>query len=106
MTAISSDPVVMEFFPSLQDYDHTKKMIEYIMQHQEQHGYGIYAVELKDTKEFIGFVGLDRTRLTIPSIQFENVEVVEIGWRLQLIIGIKVMPPKLPPQFWIMLSTF
>lgn len=82
MAAISSDPVVMEFFPSLQDYDHTQKMVEYIMQHHEQHGYGLYAVELKDTQEFIGFVGLDRTRFTIPSIQLENVEVVEIGWRL------------------------
>jgi len=45
--------------------------------HFAEHGFGLFAVELGDNREFIGFVG-------IVHVQFEAhfTPVVEIGWRL------------------------
>ena len=43
----------------------------------DQHGWGLWAVELKETKEFIGFIGLQPQ----PDL-FEFSSCVEIGWRL------------------------
>lgn len=81
MAAINADPLVMEYFPSKQDLSRTKKMIDYINSHHEKYGYGLYAVEIKDTHEFIGFVGLDHPAFNIPGLKPQS-EVIEIGWRL------------------------
>ncbi|TAL59794.1 MAG: N-acetyltransferase [Legionella sp.] len=82
MTAISSDPIVMEHFPAIQDSAATQALIDHINQHYEQFGYALYAVEIKDTHEFIGFVGLNHPRFTIPNFQPKGLPIVEIGWRL------------------------
>jgi len=82
MAAINADPLVMEHFPSTQDLMRTQKMIDYIIQHYEKHGYGVYAVETKDTHQFIGFVGLDHPLFEIPNLKPKKSEVVEILWRL------------------------
>lgn len=81
MSAISADPLVMEYFPSIQNAERTQQMIEYIAKHFEQYGYGLYAVELKNTG-FIGFVGLDHPAFEIPGLDVPRSEVIEIGWRL------------------------
>jgi RimJ/RimL family protein N-acetyltransferase len=49
MTAISSDPKVMEHFPALQDNAATQTLIDHINQHYEKFGYAAYAVEIKDS---------------------------------------------------------
>lgn len=51
MTAISSDPIVMEHFPAIQDGAATQALIDRINQHYEQFGYALYAVEIKDVHE-------------------------------------------------------
>lgn len=38
--------------------------------------WGLFAVELKDTGEFIGFIGLH-----VDSPEFEMADASEIGWR-------------------------
>lgn len=58
MTAISSDTMVMEHFPAIQDRAATQALVDRMNQHFEKFGYAAYAVEIKDTHEFIGFVGL------------------------------------------------
>jgi RimJ/RimL family protein N-acetyltransferase len=40
-------------------------------------GWGFWAVERRDTREFIGFVGLNRPQVALPFTP-----CVEIGWRL------------------------
>lgn len=40
-------------------------------------GFGLWAVELKETQELIGFVGLN-----IPDFETNFMPAVEIGWRL------------------------
>ena len=82
MTAISSDPMVMEHFPAIQDSAATQGLINHINQHYEQFGYALYAVEIKDTHEFIGFVGLNQPPFEIPNFQPKGLPIVEIGWRL------------------------
>lgn len=82
MTAISSDPMVMEHFPALQDSAATQALIDHINQHHEKFGYALYAVEIKDTHEFIGFVGLNHPPFEIHNFQPKGLPIVEIGWRL------------------------
>ena len=82
MTEISASKVVMEYFPAISSVDDTIILINKIKDHFIKYGYGLYAVELVDTSEFIGFVGLNRVGFNIPG--FDNVEqpIMEIGWRL------------------------
>ena len=77
MAAISGDKRVMEYFPSTQDLNHTKKLINKISNQQNRLGYSLYAVELKSTSEMIGFVGLLDTDLDAYFTP-----AIEIGWRL------------------------
>lgn len=77
MLDINQDPQVMEYFPRLQDLATTKKLIETINEHQKEHNFSLYATELKETNEFIGFIGL----ITID-FDAHFTPAVEIGWRL------------------------
>jgi len=77
MTAINQDSNVMEYFPGLQNTDQTLQFINRIKQHQDDHGFSLYAIEIKNTGEFIGFAGL-----LIPSFEAHFTPAVEIGWRL------------------------
>ncbi len=75
-----ADPDVMKYFPAVQtvadSYVQANRGRDYI----EAHGWGFWAVELKSTGEFIGFVGLhaQEANCGIPNAPF-----VEIGWRLR-----------------------
>lgn len=80
MAVISADPKVMHYFPATQTREETAALIQCIIAHQKQHGYSLYACELKSTGEMIGFVGLlyrTRDELAIPGMPG-----TEIGWRL------------------------
>lgn len=75
--ALNADPVVMEHFPKLSTLQETKEMIERIEAAFAKNTFGLWAVELKSTNEFIGFVGLAR-----PNFDAHFTPCVEIGWRL------------------------
>ncbi len=77
MFAINQDPKVMEYFPSLQNLEMTKNFIDKVNTHFENHGYSLYASARKDTKEFIGFIGL-----LIADFESHFTPATEIGWRL------------------------
>lgn len=82
MTAINSDPLVMEHFPAIQDMTVTQALIDHFNQHYEQFGYAAYAVEIKATHELIGFVGLNHPPFAIPNFKPNSLPIVEIAWRL------------------------
>lgn len=82
MAAISSDPLVMEHFPATQGIAVTQALVDHINQHYTKFGYAPYAVETKDTHEFIGFVGLSHPPFEIPNFIPKGLPIVEIGWRL------------------------
>lgn len=77
LITISQDPEVMQHFPSIPSNDDVKNLFDKINQHQKDKGYSLYAVELKSTADFIGFVGL----LTV-GYQAHFTPAVEIGWRI------------------------
>lgn len=74
---MNSDPVTMEFFPKTLSFDESRQFYERIQLEFRERGYGLYAVEIKDTKEFIGFTGF---HYTVMDTEFSP--CVEIGWRL------------------------
>lgn len=80
MFRINQDPKVMEYFPALVNKEDTLSFIDRVFKHQDEHGYSLYAVELKSTHEMIGFIGLlhrIREELDVPFNPS-----TEIGWRL------------------------
>ncbi len=69
----------MEFFPVLLSQAETESMVKVIEDRIDQHGFGFWAAELKETQEFIGFIGLN-----VPGYLLLFSPCVEIGWRLEL----------------------
>ena len=77
LVALNADPAVLRYFPALMSPADTDAMLERIHAHFEQHGYGLWAAELRATGECIGYIGLN-----IPRFQLPFSPCVEIGWRL------------------------
>lgn len=77
MAAISADPKVMQFFPSTQSEEHTKKFIERMQSQFAEKGYCYFAAELLATRKVIGFIGL-----SYQNYEASFTPCVDIGWRL------------------------
>lgn len=75
--ALNADPAVMEHFPARLSRAETEAMVGRIRAHFEQHGFGIWAVEVPGVAPFIGTVGL-----MVPAHELPFTPCVEIGWRL------------------------
>jgi len=75
--ALNRDPEVMTYFPALLDRDHARAIMTKIQSSIDDHGYGLWAVEVVGGARFIGFCG-------IRDIPFGAAftPAVEIGWRL------------------------
>ncbi|MGD8108913.1 GNAT family N-acetyltransferase [Vibrio sp. TRT 17S01] len=76
---MGADPQVMRYFPALLSHDESDAMVQRIFDIIDQKGWGFWAVELKETREFIGFVGLHQQA---QDSGIPNAPLVEIGWRL------------------------
>ena len=74
---MNADPVVMEYFPETYTEERTRKFVDRIRERWAELGYGLWAVERKDTGGFIGYVGL--WPATFPA---HFTPAVEVGWRL------------------------
>jgi len=74
---ITSDPLVMEYFPAPLSREESGALIDRIKAHQAQHGFTFFAAELRHTAQFIGFIGMVYTPFEAPFTP-----CVEIGWRL------------------------
>ena len=75
--AMNRDPQVMQYFPSLLNRRQSDLMVNRVEVHFKEHGFGLWAAELRATKEFIGFIGL-----SVPRFHAAFMPCVEIGWRL------------------------
>lgn len=75
--AMNADAEVMEFFPRRFSHEQTTAMVETIEADFNAEGFGLWALETKETGEFIGYTGLGR--LGFDAHFTPNVEV---GWRL------------------------
>jgi RimJ/RimL family protein N-acetyltransferase len=75
--AMNADEEVMRYFPRLLTREESDESIALWRGQIEDRGWGNWAVELRATGEFIGFVGLTVPRRVLPFSP-----CVEIGWRL------------------------
>jgi len=74
---MNADPRVMEFFPARLSRAESDTLVDWVETHFAERGFGPSAAELKDTGEFIGFIGL-----SVPRFEAAFTPCVEIGWRI------------------------
>ncbi|HET8766799.1 MAG TPA: GNAT family N-acetyltransferase [Pedococcus sp.] len=75
--ALNDDPAVMEHFPHHLTREQSDAMADRIATFLDEHGWGLWAVEVLDTGQFIGFTGL-----AVPRFEEHFTPCVEVGWRL------------------------
>lgn len=75
--AMNKDARVMRYFPATLTDEQTELFYNRIQSEFERNGWGLYAVELKSSGEFIGYVGLHEI-----GFDADFTPGVEIGWRL------------------------
>lgn len=75
--ALNADPEVMEYFPACLTEEETRGLVGRMEGKFEKNGFGLWAVETKNSGAFIGFVGLNT-----PDFEARFTPCVEIGWRL------------------------
>ncbi len=74
--AMNRDAEVMRYFPALLTEEQSLVFYSRIQQHIASHGFGLYAVIIKETRAFAGFTGC-----MIPAFEASFTPCVEIGWR-------------------------
>lgn len=75
--ALNADPRVMEHFPATLSREESDARAAFIEAQFEEHGFGLWAVEIVNVTRFAGFIGL-----SIPRFKAHFTPCVEIGWRL------------------------
>jgi RimJ/RimL family protein N-acetyltransferase len=74
---MNADARVMEFFPGCLTREESDALIDSIESHFDNHGFGLFAAELKTEQKLIGFIGLH-----VAGFQAHFTPCVEIGWRI------------------------
>ncbi|MFC9689934.1 GNAT family N-acetyltransferase [Kribbella sp. NPDC056951] len=74
---LNADPAVMEHFPRLVTREESDALIDRASASIADQGWGLWAVEVRSTGEFIGFTGM-----AVPRFEAAFLPGVEIGWRL------------------------
>ena len=75
--ALNGDAETMRYFPSTIDRAASDTFIGRIEERFDQQGYGLWALEIAETGEFIGFTGLNPMPDGVP-----GAGGMEVGWRL------------------------
>ena len=74
---LNGDPETLVFFPSTLTRQESDDLVDRIEARFERLGYGLWALEVRQTGEFIGFTGLSPMPDDVP-----GAGGTEIGWRL------------------------
>ena len=75
--ALNADPETMRYFPAPLDRAASDAFVDYIESRFDELGYGLWALEVAGTGQFIGFTGLSPMPAGVP-----GAGGVEVGWRL------------------------
>jgi RimJ/RimL family protein N-acetyltransferase len=73
--AMNADPLVMEHMQGLMSRQRSDDFLDRIESHWDEHGWGLWAVEVPGVAPFVGYVGLWPADYVAPGM-------VEVGWRL------------------------
>ena len=74
---LNGDPDTLVFFPSTLTTAESDALVDRIETRFEAYGYGLWALEVRETGQFIGFTGLAPMPDDVP-----GAGGTEIGWRL------------------------
>lgn len=74
---MNADSDVMRYFENVRTRQESDETANRLERHIETHGFGFWAVELRQSREFIGFIGLEHVSDAMPFAP-----AVEIGWRI------------------------
>ena len=74
---LNGDPETLVFFPSTLTRQESDALVDRIEARFAEYGYGLWALEVRQSGRFIGFTGLAPLRADVP-----NGGGIEIGWRL------------------------
>jgi RimJ/RimL family protein N-acetyltransferase len=75
--ALNGDPETLKFFPATMDRAESDALVNRIEDSFERQGFGLWALEVTATGQFIGFTGLNPLPDDVP-----GGGGMEIGWRL------------------------
>jgi RimJ/RimL family protein N-acetyltransferase len=75
--SLNADPETMRFFPSALTREESDSLAGRAQAQLAEQGWGLWAVEVTDSGQFIGFVGLAE-----PRFEAHFTPAVEVGWRL------------------------
>jgi RimJ/RimL family protein N-acetyltransferase len=75
--AMNADPRVMEHFLAPLSREESDAAAARIARHFDDHGFGLWSVEVPGVVRFAGFVGL-----SVPAFAAPFMPCVEVGWRL------------------------
>ncbi|MBW8348825.1 GNAT family N-acetyltransferase [Bacillus sp. IITD106] len=75
---LNADEQVMMYFPKPLSKEETNVFHQSILSELKECGFGLYAVEVKENKEFIGFIGFHKA-----TFKADFTPCIEIGWRLK-----------------------
>lgn len=75
--ALNADPVVMKYFPAVLDRAASDALADRIEDLFARQGFGLWALEVASTGQFIGFTGLNPMPGGVP-----GAGGTEVGWRL------------------------
>ena len=73
--AMNADPAVMEHMQGVLPRERSDAFLDRIEAHWDEHGWGLWAVEVPEDMPFVGYVGLWPAEFIAESM-------VEVGWRL------------------------
>ncbi|GAA4748793.1 GNAT family N-acetyltransferase [Amnibacterium soli] len=75
---LGADPEVMQHFPKTLTREESDAFVDWAGAALEERGWGLWAVEERETGRFLGFTGLNE-----PGFEAHFTPAVEIGWRLR-----------------------
>ena len=75
---MNQDVDVMKYFPAILTKEQTIQFYDRVQKHFLENGFGLYVVENKQTKAFMGYTGF-----MIANFEASFTPCVEIGWRFK-----------------------
>jgi RimJ/RimL family protein N-acetyltransferase len=76
--AINGVDEVMRYFPAVLDRAQSDGTLDYFISGIEERGWGFWAVDIRESDEFIGFIGIQPVPERLPFAP-----AIEVGWRLR-----------------------